>query len=829
MVLSMLLKGRFKLEGEYVKRLKWGLAALLMIVAAGVFTAVAGAAANSGLPAGALNPTQEQEIFGWPQIGNGFDPQNTNIPSLAWRGEQLRFVKCNDEFTLEGQTANFSVADFSGDAGHQPTVVPGSIHFFSNHNDNNCVRGDYYSTKPGLARIKLKVTDDSTGDDVVVHEFLAGWMAIGSAALDPTGSVSEPAGDQISNNVSVQVRGAIPLDREWQLDWNLAGSACPANVDLTTIPGGVCLTLPDDWATLAHAIASISTDQRTANPGVAPWQYWDIHDSSAPAALGVTDTPDTHVSQTFCPLSAPSTTTDQVDNCQGGGEFGIFSRVFGDGTANTVGPFDPQYPEWTLLSDGLLNAADAPMPPLRINFSSNGNTGFFDSASPTSVDKHVLYSVDGLGTPDPHNLYAPYYGAYIPATSRAWDSSGTDAPADETGGNNFEGYLLYGQYHFWDIASVLTDAVGVDTSCLLGLHQDEDGPYPELRETNSGPQSVAVYTDEHGQAMAEWIPGLNNDNFLALSTDENFGCDLEGVDLGGATITATAQYPNQNVAAPSPVSGELVKQIQNLFKKSVSCKLKSNQNPARTAGEVYICTASAQDIDSSGARFNGEYVCISREPFGTMYGNDITGQLPPNFSWPGEACVILSGGTDPTATEPGKPATAVVETPATLNGTLLDISAFFTDELLWRDTCVTVGVSYQPGGSPSGPCGAVTIPPPSNPVVPVPEVVRVVSPANVSSTLSQTSANQANQTGHSAKVIKAAVASVKVVSTRNGRVLVVKVTSPNKTATVRIVLVGKNGRVLVKTVRTIKANKSVRVSHLLVPKNVKAIHVNVLR
>jgi hypothetical protein len=825
-----------------MKRLKLGLAALLMVVAAGVFTAVASAdSSNSGLP-GALNPTSEAQS----QYGANYPaflPQETNIAYLAWRGEEIRFVKCSASIpsglAIYGDTGvpaswapntiNLFVEDFSGDPHYQPKPVVGTFSYTTRHNSDgtiNCVRGDFESNKPGLASIKLVVTD-AFGNKALEHQFLAGWMAIGPTSMDPTDTtVSEPAGNDVANNLTIQTSGTIPVDEEWQADWSLPAS----------------LTMPNDWPLLASKIATTSQSQRRANPSVAAWKYWDIHDSSGPASLGGDGgQPDIHVPGFCPPPNNTSTTIDQVDDCQGGGPFGQFSRVFGDSTLNgsgvfTAGSFDPQYPEETLLSDGNLNALDAPMPPLRIDVNSNGNTGFFgyQQFNPQNIKLcNANYVRDPntcspAGNPGPHNWFAPFYGAFIPDTYRnnvngAGDASGTDGPqlnyfpngTTAAAGNNFEGYLppFLGEYTYWEIADVLINAEGGPTNCLLRTVRGE----PVFRQLNSGPQSIAVYTDEHGEAVVTWIPGLNNDLFGNLGPDDNGGCDIEGMDLGGADITAQAEYPFQHVAQNVDVPGTLHKAVENLFNKSISCRLKNNQNPAGTAGEAYICTASAQDIDGSGDVFNGEQVCISREPTGTLYPyprNGATGTQ-------GELCILLSGG------DATHPATGSIETPATLNGTLVDVSAFFNDENIIRDTCITVG---QPTSTP-GPCGAVTIAPPtpgggaggSN----TPGTT-VVSPVNSTTTLTG-AANVTAQTGNAVKSIKASVVSVKVVKTRNGRALVVKVQSPKKTATVRIVLVGKNGRVLVRTVRTIQANKLVRISHLLVPRNVKAVHVNVLR
>ena len=68
---------------------------------------------------------------------------------------------------------------------------------------------------------------------------------------------------------------------------------------------------------------------------------------------------------------------------------------------------------------------------------------------------------------------------------------------------------------------------------------------PAYRLTPAGPQNVAVYTDEHGEAQV----GCKGAFFEALARIRNGGCDLEDVDvLGTTSITATARYPYKPVS-----------------------------------------------------------------------------------------------------------------------------------------------------------------------------------------------------------------------------------------------------------------------------------------
>src|SRR5262249_18338515 len=56
-----------------------------------------------------------------PALASPPDPSSTDIPSLGWRGENLRFVVCDPTLTA-ARTVGFSVQDWSGDPLHQPAL-----------------------------------------------------------------------------------------------------------------------------------------------------------------------------------------------------------------------------------------------------------------------------------------------------------------------------------------------------------------------------------------------------------------------------------------------------------------------------------------------------------------------------------------------------------------------------------------------------------------------------------------------------------------------------------------------------------------------------------
>jgi len=337
------------------RRLKFGLAALVALAASVFFVAPA------------LASTQP-------------DPQLTNIPYLAWRGEEVRLVKCEpDVLPFENgvqaaQSAQFGdsfidflLVDWSGDP-HlaQPQLEPGTVStFFRSWDGAPCVAGTFISQKAGLAQIKLVSTlnfsqaGGGTSDfpEVITlkHDFNVGWMNINSASLSVVGGVTTDVAGGSGNDLQVLVNGQIPLLGNY------------GELGL-----GDSLTMPDDWAALANVMATFR-DPLDANPALR----WDIHDEFSPAGFG--DDLEGHGHQSECPVFPIPDYFDAVDSCFFGGEefapFLAFSRLWDDFTFPTLGPFDPQRASQTLLSNGVLDAGDAPMPAARIDWAIARNSG----------------------------------------------------------------------------------------------------------------------------------------------------------------------------------------------------------------------------------------------------------------------------------------------------------------------------------------------------------------------------------------------------------------------------------------------------------------------
>jgi hypothetical protein len=666
----------------------------------------------------------QEEVYGKGRLPNMFE---TNVPYVAWRGEQIRAVKCDS--ALEGAVgADVLVTDWSGDKDFKPQLEAGTLKFFWSSRRKPCISFSMVSHHAGIASVKL-VPNDGKGNIVgEKHDFLMIWLTIGNVTIDEVGE-NDPTGDQPEgSNAEV----GDPLgdgvfdagDPFGRVSVNVTGTF-PGSAKL----GGGTITLPSGWPAVAAAYA---TDPKSWNdPDV---QRWDIHDDQTKATGHV---------QGFC-LFPTQKDVDAVDNCWDlGGDYGPFSTAFGTGNLG-AGPFDPARPV-TLLSNGNdVDEDDAPMPPLRVDLKIKPNTGGESDVSGVGQllksDKSDVYSRDGSGGDRPwfHNLYAPFYKQFIPATEAdryVPEASGIDGPCRL---NNNAGFLFCGLYDNWETKELewaekhrtdcnqyvdwrwsIGGANGNTGSASFGY----PGPRPDFpddrhRHTPHGPQTVAVYTDEHGEAQVRYDPyagGFYYDN-LPVVLNDNRGCDLQDVDLlGTSDISAVGRYPYEQVDANDvdAAPAALRKTVYNEFDKSLSYFPKgegaANQN-------ARIVVAHGNDVD--GEPFAGEVVCFYLDDeadgargFRGITGMEENGEVQPSGRPGGhrpprlpEGRFMVDGGYYPTVAGDlcrtlDRNGNAAIEV---FNSDPQDINviAEYLDEGLLRDIDVDFSTSGSSGGTP---------------------------------------------------------------------------------------------------------------------------------
>lgn len=757
--------------------------------------------------------------------------RQTNIPNLAWRGESVRLVECAPavgEATLDLLTnATMQVEDWTGDPHFKPIVQNSSEIPFVNEDGDVCISGNLASMRAGLAAVKITVTNltdlfnenpdveplvdelenegilDIVGNKAVLQrQALVGWMNIGPSTMENLGDGEVDAGDALEvgtaggandQEMQVQVSGLLPMEGEY-------GAQIRSDAGLGG--GNDAIQLPQQYGEMADALAHSAANVS----GQANRLLWDIHDAQGE---GTTENCAT------TPRSAANPNHDPVGDCGSGNEVGLFSRILdiagtlggpvADTTAPpTIGPFDPQRADSTHLGDGITDEDDAPMPALRVDF----DLGADDVGSLVASNKSSTYQAPYLNDVDNtpaggHNLFAPFYRQYIPATAAPQsDASGIDGPST---GRNFPGFLVDdSEYDNWDTYSRL--ALGGDTDCLLsgGVNR----PLP------TGDRGVTVYTDEHGEARVAFAAGVGAFYDEIGELNGNGGCDLQDgqgnpIDLGGngaepdATVTATALYPYQPIQARGIAIDTADITVNNLFSKTVAVTRKSGN---ASNANVFVVTSTAQDVD--GTPFANERVCFR-----------VNGGFPaPGFP---EISVPGIDDTDWQCTRSNAEGIAKVEFVRGADN-VVPVTAFFVDELLFRS--VTATLSEVPVGPAPNP-GPGTPPPGGTP-----------TPGNqpaggqaVAAAAENRQAAVAVVSATGAKKVGATLAYSKVKRTKSGkRVLKVRVNSSAATAKLRVQLRARGGKTVRRMTITVRTNREVTVKGLSIGKQVRSVKASVV-
>lgn len=530
------------------------------VLALGTLTAGAAAA-----PAGTFTSTSD-------------GPQSANVPYVAWVGEHVRLVACDPAINTseeEGQLANFRLEDWSGkpEAAEIPELESGTQAFFAPsegssqaESGDGCVKVDYKSLSPGLSRIRAVVTNDA-GAIVYSHQFIVIWLTANTPTLtelpyggDPSGS-GEFSPSPFSEPESNADKGLVQVKETGSFPVE------PTSLLHNVLPEP-SYTLPESWPTLAGALASSSEELEP--PGTNA-DLWDIHGS---------------------PEDGPN--------------------------SGVVGPFDPETPE-TLLSNGILNADDAPMPAIRVDVhlaANEGGSSLGGVGQISGATKSAIYSDN------------PYYSAYIPATERpVSQASGVDGPKH---GGDFPGFLnKEGPYTFWETVHTSGERSAESTGCLRRNFGGDEGPV--YYQTPSGSLNETFYTDERGEVLVSYTPG---DGFYfnhipvfggaegesetgKIVKNADGGCDLKGLykeTIGESAISATVVYPYQPVDFGSQTSNTVVKKVHSLWEKEFYAFPKGN---GKEETNVRIVVAKAQDID--GNPIVDEKVCFHAQQEAGLY------------------------------------------------------------------------------------------------------------------------------------------------------------------------------------------------------------------
>ncbi len=819
------------------------------------------------------------------------EPQTTNIPYVGWLATQLKLSKCFDlgdtvpagvtadqlalvdggqrlslaslafrgKFTIEAWSGTntsivnspFFVNGANGDRTSQDVVPfieryrgPETTIFVNEAKETQTVRaGDegrrlcfsvhLTSYSPGLAVVKLAIREDLLGlfpgqDPELKHQFLAIFLQASEPTLTEEAGGGDPDGSGNYHPIGA------PGSRDWQpgfVKTVVKGTFPHGNIGPIFPSGPANITLPDDWATLAGLWAVDDDPYAGGEYGSAPTR-WDIHDDT----VEQTGPAHQHTSD-VCRI--PASVYDSVDNCLGtvgtyDSDFGPFSR---DNTLHdfsgfevafpAIGPFDPLRPNTSFLPNAVLDSGDAPMPALRVDLDTTGTIGQLIKA-----DKSDVYSLDGEGfvTGDtPHNLYAPFYKAYIPAA----ELSGTSGVSGAEG-NNFPGFQTRGSlYDYWDVLLPETYS-NPDNTCR--------NPLGQIYRGSSGVSGITLYTDEHGEAWAMYDPNIDPirggfDLIETVADTTNRKCDVAPGVAGVETISARGFYPEQP-ALGIPYASPLTKTVHHEGSKTLTCAPK-------TGFDGIICTETITDLAGNplpgavvrysvvsevggGAQvLQGEGQVGTLDQKGLTLVSDANGQAKAFISDSFNRCLdirVENLGTQwlPDGNAPGPP--FVDRAP---DGRGNDSSVGVTRTVKYTgQTGVVCGAPTTPppgGGGSSGGGGGSTGGGGSSAGGSSVVVSLGTPPIQAQPVLQVSTTKTAIIASNSARLF-----SVKVLQTKLGRYLVVNVKGKAKTAKLRIVLVSKNGKALKTITRVVPTNKAFKIANLKLPKTAATVRASVL-
>jgi len=238
--------------------------------------------ASFGLLALAMSgPASAGKVHG--NIFEAGDPMDTNVPYVAWAGEEVRLVKCTEEprfFDIDAD-AEWAIVDssvrqrtgdlrdpvFFDDADRRTAPFDGA----GEQRGRICWAIDIESVHPGMTRVKMAVDNDAaSGSPVLKHDFLIIWLGMNNPTLTELGESAFPGidlGDQDGGNPASFTPRDIDGDGDLEYGPGLIRATVTGSFqDLHD----VARTLPADWAALAGVYAF---DQTGYNPS-----RWDIHD-----------------------------------------------------------------------------------------------------------------------------------------------------------------------------------------------------------------------------------------------------------------------------------------------------------------------------------------------------------------------------------------------------------------------------------------------------------------------------------------------------------------------------------------------------------------------
>ncbi len=476
------------------------------------------------------------------------------------------------------------------------------------------------------------------------------------------------------------------------------------------------------------------------------------------------------------------------------------------------------------------------MPALRVdvgltNVGADHSVGTLSKADKSGIFNRsdAVYGGTTADNADPHNLYAPFYKAYMPAVVPIIDLNTTSGVEGSIGGN-YGNWLSSGAY---GVQTTEEDQFIYDywDTFTLAKHWGDNACYGVDGEPISQPNGntkVAVYTDEHGQAYVQFNPANRDGEGIYLTPDSNGRCDVySGSLVGTATIQAQSVYPAQQPADPSNTGANPPAKLSNVLTKTVNFDPSKVLNCIPKSTNEAYCVETVTDFEGNPITADVEFTLQSAQggnpnswgaDFNKVGGYDASGQKLNAYNTDyvdlttdpetGQAAIYVHSSTNACID-------VTVENLGTRNG-----GAGITRDFDFNPTsgakCGTntgTGPITPPAGGGTPPAGGTG----GNTVT----ATSTATPVSVSAPAPTV---QTASTPKVAKVATMTLVSARVVSTRTGRYLNARVNSTAKYATLRITLVNKNGKSHV-LLRRVATNRVVRVANLKLAPSVKTVRV----
>jgi len=507
------------------------------------------------------------EITSW----DFFTTESEVVPQVRWAGEKIVLEKYFGP-SYNGETATFSLQNQS--IGSLEAITGNGTDSYSNSVSvvvtNGFASAILTSSDQGEANVVAGLYED--GALVNQHYFTVYFMKFESLtigdvqgkrtghntglwetvpathATNPWSTATDSTTQTLNVSQDALVRARV---KGWFTSNNpsvrTVRTVDPANSSLDN-PGTATLTLPagrwilpDDWGKLA-------------GPN---WKQSRIH-------WDIMNTPDGSVG---APWVYSYVAGHAVETANSHGELGNYYKYAnGDklkigtppayapeiGERSVIGPFSPGLElmtpaGWvivgaptndatfrnmhTVVTDGVLDMWDAPMPPAKIIYQiqdagrdpNTNEVGYFKAANKTDI-YYVWVTDTNLNNLDKVKVYTnPFYQEMIPAHEAIpafINNGGYDwASFGPNGLNN-----AYGPYVFWQF-----------------INQNRYLPIVTSSDPSGHPTCVEVYSDNHGEAMV-WLNGNWN---LYMNAYLNKGANdvpYQAI-VGQTTIQATADYP----------------------------------------------------------------------------------------------------------------------------------------------------------------------------------------------------------------------------------------------------------------------------------------------